>query len=311
MTAAFDNFDHNEATISGLNFTHDTVAVIFQEDNTMYNQRKPNISEVSIDKHARSFTRHLKCQELKSFEKISNQINIPSDYNINTENRLMTLKMFENNLLINDLVWFLSRINISKSDKNTIDLLNTNQQVPSWSSFNSATVSDNRKKQIIGFLPIVPFPVTDYVTVYTCLCNFNDLLSQLNQEYLAVTCDEDVCRIARNIQLQRPKEFEKIILCLGSFHLTKVLHACIGKYLTNGGVENMFIENTLFGISVVNQILNGTHYARCRGKGSVVDTTLFFAHNFSPSAYFLDIWVYGKLETLANYQRRDKIDSVK
>ena len=28
-----------------------------------------------------------------------------------------------------------------------------------------------------------------------------------------------------------------------------------------------------------------------RGKGSVVNTTLFFAHNFSPSAYFLDIWV--------------------
>ena len=28
-----------------------------------------------------------------------------------------------------------------------------------------------------------------------------------------------------------------------------------------------------------------------RGKDSVVDTTLFFAHNFSPSAYFLDIWV--------------------
>ena len=28
-----------------------------------------------------------------------------------------------------------------------------------------------------------------------------------------------------------------------------------------------------------------------KGKGSVVDTTLFFAHNFSPSADFLDIWV--------------------
>ena len=28
VTAAFDNFDHNEATISGLNSTHDTVLVI-------------------------------------------------------------------------------------------------------------------------------------------------------------------------------------------------------------------------------------------------------------------------------------------
>ena len=30
--AAFDNFDHEEATLSGIGGTHDTVGVLFQDD---------------------------------------------------------------------------------------------------------------------------------------------------------------------------------------------------------------------------------------------------------------------------------------
>lgn len=66
VTGAFDNFDHNENTISGLHSTHDTVAVLFQNVDENFNQKKPNISEVHFDQRTRSLTTLLKCQEIKS-----------------------------------------------------------------------------------------------------------------------------------------------------------------------------------------------------------------------------------------------------
>lgn len=52
--AAFDNFDHEENTISGLHETHDTVLVLFQKktDNV---PGKPNIINFS-EKYSRSLT---------------------------------------------------------------------------------------------------------------------------------------------------------------------------------------------------------------------------------------------------------------
>lgn len=65
-TAAFDIFDHDEATESGLKGTHDTVTVIFEEKSDIVH-RKPNISETDVCRSARSFHEELKCQVLKEF----------------------------------------------------------------------------------------------------------------------------------------------------------------------------------------------------------------------------------------------------
>lgn len=94
------------------------------------------------------------------------------------------------------------------------------------------------------------------------MLNFKDLLNQVQQKYLPVTCDEGVYRIARQITLTHEKEFENIVLVLGNFHLIKVVLSCIGKYLKNSGVDNIFIETGLFGVNVTDQILAGTNYAR-------------------------------------------------
>ena len=47
-TAAFDNFDHEECTLSGIGGTHDTVSVLVQ-DKPIQGLRKPKISESSIE----------------------------------------------------------------------------------------------------------------------------------------------------------------------------------------------------------------------------------------------------------------------
>lgn len=109
---------------------------------------------------------------------------------------------------------------------------------------------------------MLPYPVTDYSSVYTAMCNFPEILSQLDQKYLAVFCYQGVYRIARHIQLLEPEKFRNLFFMLGSFHTTKISLACIGRYLEESGVDHLFIETESFGVNVVQEVLKGTHYAR-------------------------------------------------
>lgn len=244
VTAAFDNFDHNEATTSGLNSTHDTVAVLFQDLHKNYNKKKPKVSETLIDCSARSFSTILPFQKIQQFEKLSSIISFSENDIFSDEIINLTAEQYQNDLQIDDFAWFLCRMSILDEK---IELQNEKQYFPTWSLFNSIITSDQRVKQIVGFLPILPHPVTEYPTVYTALCNFKNILEQLNQKNLPVACDEGVYRIARHIILKNKEEFKDITLFLGNFHIIKLLLSCIGKYLEGSGAEVIFIESGLFG----------------------------------------------------------------
>ena len=60
------------------------------------------------------------------------------------------------------------------------------------------------------FLPVIPSPVTDHQTVYTALKNFHDLLNQLSQTHLAVTSDEGVYHIAREITISMQQNLKTL-----------------------------------------------------------------------------------------------------
>ena len=44
----------------------------------------------------------------------------------------------------------------------------------------------------VGFLPVIPKPITERTTVRHGLTNFQSVRRQLNQEYMAIWCDEGV-----------------------------------------------------------------------------------------------------------------------
>ena len=104
--------------------------------------------------------------------------------------------------------------------------------------------------------------MTEYATVYTALKNFQDILSQLEQSQLPVACDEGVYHIAREIIMNNPTEFSNLVLCLGSFHLIKIVMGAIGKYIDGSGAETILVESKTFGKNVVRSVLDGTHYTR-------------------------------------------------
>ena len=79
--AAFDNFDHDEATLSGMEGTHDMVTVVFQDESTSH-KRKPKVSEVGVKHGSKSFHANLNCQQLKEFYKPSRKLDLPGDYKV-------------------------------------------------------------------------------------------------------------------------------------------------------------------------------------------------------------------------------------
>ncbi|OXU18367.1 hypothetical protein TSAR_009883 [Trichomalopsis sarcophagae] len=225
----------------------------------MLKQLHQNYLPLFCDEEVYRFTRHIVFEKSDEFNNI---ILCLGNFDIIKVLQTCIGKYLKNSGIENIFIET-ALIDISKNDNKIIDVFKKQQLVPSWSCFNSLVTVDNRARQQIGYLPIILAPVTKYATVYTALCNFKDLLQQLNQNYLPLFCDEGVYRIARHIVFEKSDEFNNIILCLGNFHIIKVLQTCIGKYLKNSGIENIFIETALFGINTVEQLMSGTNYARC------------------------------------------------
>ena len=139
-----------------------------------------------------------------------------------------------------------------------------NQDMPSWSAFNSVITDKDVPIRVVRFLPILPFAVTDYKTVYTAMKNFQNLLGQLKQKRFPITCDEGVYRIARDIQLLHPKEFNDLVLCLGSsYYLLKIFLGSIGKYVRGSAAGNFWSKHhrSSFKWFTLCQIIGGSDNA--------------------------------------------------
>ena len=161
-----------------------------------------------------------------------------------------------------NLVWSLARLDLSNIDTGIVEATCSSQTMPTWSGVLISLISDDIPGKIVGFLPVIPHPVTDYKTGYSALRNFQSILSQLEQDHMPITCDEGVYHIAREIMLDHPEEFKNLVLCMGSFHMMKKVLACFGKYLNGSGARQIWTETGIYGVNVVKSIIAGTNYIR-------------------------------------------------
>ena len=77
------------------------------------------------------------------------------------------------------------------------------QAMPYWNASNAIWTEEVIPLKILAFLPVLPYPVTEYTTVY-------------------------------HDKFRSTDEFCNIVPMMGTFHLVKTVHKCIGKY--RGGV---------------------------------------------------------------------------
>ena len=93
-----------------------------------------------------------------------------------------------------------------------------NITMPSWVSIRSLISKSNVPIMQIGFLPMIPHPVTEHSTVYTAMNKFLKVFPQLDQRSMPVFCDEGVYRLAVEIYLKYLEKFKPLAPCLGGFH---------------------------------------------------------------------------------------------
>jgi len=58
--------------------------------------------------------------------------------------------------------------------KNIIEI-NKEQIMASWSAFYSLVTNEDVTWKIVGYIPILPYPVTEYAVVYIALQIFQDI----------------------------------------------------------------------------------------------------------------------------------------
>ena len=171
--AAFDNFDHEEATLSGIGGSHDTVSVLFQ-DMPADIPHKPNISETSVVHDSKVFTQDLPCQDKKEYIKPPRKADIPSSYIVSEEQYHMDKHSYEA-IKCRDTAWSNSRLDLSSINSGIVKPICDNRTMPSLCAFNSLTTEEQIHQKILGFIPLLPYPVTEHETVYTAMKNFQDI----------------------------------------------------------------------------------------------------------------------------------------
>ena len=256
--AAIDNFDHEDrSSISGMYSSHDSMTVLFQTKGSNHSQlRKPKISQCSYYSTEKNVN-PLNCQVLETYIKPSSkQVPLPSDFPFTSNPKYedsdtsRIISAARNCCMPDDYV---TKSNMTCSNLRTI---------PSWSGTHALISKSNLPLKVVGFLPVLPHPITKHETVYTLLVNLDNIAQSLDQEVLPFFSDEGVYQYVVDIYLDNPGIFKRLFPMLGGFHMAKAACRCAGKYLRGSGIEDALIEPAVFGPTVCESVLNGSHYYR-------------------------------------------------
>ena len=270
---SFDNFDNEDASsLSGTRSNHDTVTVIYQECNPDDQiTRKPNISDCGDLLPHINMVEKLPCQQLVPYERPPNFKTLPLPETLKTGHPDPIYEDSRNSeILTLARTTPLPQVMLGGKLMPKPNM----KEIPTWSGSNALTCQSKNQLYEVGFMPILPHPVTKHETVYTCLVNFNSLVDTLDQDAMAIVCDEGVYQYIMDIYCHNPKIFDKLFPMLGGFHLAKNALRCAGKYLRGSGIEDSLIEPGIFGPIVLESVLGGKHYYRSFAGLSIVEDAI-------------------------------------
>ena len=251
-SVAIDNWDHEGINVS----EHDTVTVLLQ-DKSPSSTHKPKVSDTKVTHGPQAFKMVLPCQLLSKFYKPAHRLDLPAQYQV-SDDEYASLETTTSRL--KGILWSLLRIDL-KNDQHSI--YHQTQKVPSWCASNSVWTNEAIPEKTISF-PACATISSDAIfhSIHSNAECYGHLLPAKGNSN--VYCDEGVYCIVREIQLMRPEEFRSLVPCLGTFHLTKTVLKCIGKYLEGSGAELTWLKAGIFGQTLIEKsVLNDGHYSRC------------------------------------------------
>ena len=83
-------------------------------------------------------------------------------------------------------------------------------ELPTWGGIHALVSKANVPVMRVGFLPMIPKPVTEYATVRKTLTNFQSVRQQLKQAILPVFSDEGLFQVVTEVVMSEPDTFADI-----------------------------------------------------------------------------------------------------
>lgn len=252
---AFDNFDRFVQTLTGKDTLHDTVGIIYQDIPSSANIVTTATAEENQqltndgDRKRRRRTFDMITFELESYAKkprlevslepVASTLRISND-----EHDLTPFKHIS-------FTWILSHL---------LKLPKT----PMWIGYYSMLYDDKSSQQKVSYTTTINESPTKPVVVLKTLDISEQTRIECNQQYMEVTYDLAIAKIAFQLQYVERPRFDKIFIHLGTFHVYLAYLKAVGKFIDDCGVTNILVNSNAIASGSVSSFLTSKNYNRCR-----------------------------------------------
>ena len=144
---------------------------------------------------------------------------------------------------------------------------NTQQKhpcVPSWAAYNSMVSKADQECTTICAMPLIASPAHEWNTLLTVLMQAQHLNTQVvgPEAKTIITLDMDLYMRALKLQSLKPHLKDKWILRIGEFHTVLCTLWAIGSSIENSGIDDAWVEASIYSPVTTRQILEGKHMKR-------------------------------------------------
>jgi len=247
---AWDNYDENTETLSGKGTLHDTVGICYQNltEDDLGNDRQteipkdaqPTVTPAKSKVSLRSFK--MEKQQLEPYRKKPKRSSFVYEVKETSDPPHLLLIKYR------DLFWMM---NVA-----TIPL------APLWIGWNSNVTPDPFPQQRIGYMKNICLPPTRLDVVAQTLKQSQRVAEECHQDYVIVTYDLAVAKLAMQVQLAETPLYDNVFVCFGAFHILLAYFACLGHLLDGSGGPDILTESEVLAGGSLNGFLSGKHYNR-------------------------------------------------
>lgn len=137
-------------------------------------------------------------------------------------------------------------------------------RVPMWVGFNNLIYEDKSRKQKVSYLTTINQSPTSAAVVRETMIRCKKAAEELGEDYIQVTYDLGIAKIALQIQSTEKPVFDYIFIHLGIFHVLLAYFKAIGKFIDGSGICEALVDAGLLASGSVNGFISGKHFNRCK-----------------------------------------------
>lgn len=268
---AFDNFDLFVETLTGKNTLHDTVGIVTQDipdnDENLFNEQDETEGYEEDDivpPKRRRRTYEVINDTMKPYHKQTKMLT-ESMLGLEDQRRALIPGSLQTARKL-DFIWMASL---------TMEVPNT----PMWTGWNSlSTPKDSLPQQRVLYLPQINASPTTADVVMETMQRSLRIADECDQQYISVTYDLAIAKIALSIQAAERPRFNKLFIQLGAFHIQLSFFKAVGKFIAESGGPYILTESGVLAEGSLNGFLNGKNYSRCNRIHSLFAVALEILH---------------------------------